>query len=337
MSGNFSNCSIPIEGYRTALLNLGIIGGFAAALCSAAVILVVVLKLYRQLIYRLALYQVLGAFVFGLACVLELPLIDSYEEPDAYHSLCVIAAMFILFSLWLKLLFTLGVTFHLFCFVILHKNFKFFEVPYVIASLIVPFIVSVIPLARKSYGPAGAWCWIKNWEDNCPSHVFDEGVVEQFVLWYCPALTVLVVNSVAVVGMTVFLGRMASKKSTGERSQYKRAVNQMLPLAAYPVIYCLLLLPTLAGRAYGASPHSLPLVGFMITDAVCSSAYSLLASITLIVHVCVVLRLQRKLKSTNPTKYASIETEEGNTYKEETKNFMDSFTYYSLPETDLVN
>lgn len=335
MGDNFSDCnasSIPISGYRIGLLHLGVIGGFAAVLCFAAVILVLVLKLYRQLVYRLALYQVLAALVFGLACVIELPLIDSYYDPAAYHSLCITAACIVLFALWLKLLFTLGVTFHLFCFVILHRNMKFFEVPYVVFSLILPLVVSVIPLATNSYGPAGAWCWIKNWEDDCPSKVFEGGVIQQFVLWYCPALAVLIVNSMAVIGMTVFLGRRAYRRSQGG-SQYKRAVNQMLPLAAYPVIFCLLLVPTLASRAYGASPRAMPSVGFIITDAVCSSAYSLLASISLIVHVVVIMRLQRKIKAVALTRYDAIEKEGGSTFKEETKKFSDSFTYYSLPES----
>ena len=259
--------------------------------------------------------------------MIELPLINSgFKEPNEY--LCITAALTIVFALWLKLMFSLGVTIYVFCVVFVDRQsrkLKSCEVPYVIVSLVLPLVVSFIPLATKSYGPAGAWCWIKNWQDNCPSKVYDVGVIQQFALWYGPALAVLVVNSVAVIAITVFLGCRAYYKGG---SQYQMAVNQMLPLAAYPVIFCLLLLPTLAGRVYGAIPHAMPLVGFIKADAVCSSAYSLLASITLIVHVLVVKRIQMKTKVVRS--YGATETYDGATYKEETKEYVNSCTNYSV-------
>ena len=68
---------------------------------------------------------------------------------------------------WMKLLFTMWVTFHLFCFAVLHKNLQKLEVMYVVTSLLVPAVIACIPLITHSYGrtPDGTECFIYAFND----------------------------------------------------------------------------------------------------------------------------------------------------------------------------
>ena len=58
------------------------------------------------------------------------------DDPKLYDRACIALGWFSMYSQWMKLLFTVWVTFHLFCFGVLHKNLKKFEVLYVVTSLI---------------------------------------------------------------------------------------------------------------------------------------------------------------------------------------------------------
>ena len=66
------NCSVVSKDDRVALAIIGVIGGVASLLCGAAILLVVVLKLYKQLVYRMSLYLVSSAFAFGIVNIIHL-------------------------------------------------------------------------------------------------------------------------------------------------------------------------------------------------------------------------------------------------------------------------
>ena len=110
--------------------------------CILAAILVVCLKLHRATVYRLALYQVLGSLDVAAIQLLEIIFVKYQDEPWPWpevhaRRLCIAMAWLQLYSFWLKLLFTTWVTFHLFCFAVLHRNMKKLEVMYVVTSLLV--------------------------------------------------------------------------------------------------------------------------------------------------------------------------------------------------------
>ena len=111
----------------------------------------------------LALYHVITGLLSGMACVLEAVSILYYDRPDSDDppSACIAIAFTIQYCVWMKLCFTFWVTFHLFSYAVCYRNLKRLELLYVLTSLIIPMIVSVIPLATGSYGLAGSWCWIR--------------------------------------------------------------------------------------------------------------------------------------------------------------------------------
>eukprot|EP00731_Ephydatia_muelleri_P013070 Em0007g380a len=96
--------------------------------CLLAAILVLVLKLHKKLVYRLALYQVLSSLLLATVTALQVIFINYNESQTVYLRVCTAVAWFMVYSQWMKLLFTMWVTFHLFCFAVLHKNLKELEV-----------------------------------------------------------------------------------------------------------------------------------------------------------------------------------------------------------------
>ena len=84
--------------------------------CLLAAILVLISKLYKKVVYRLALYQVLASLAMATQAILKVILLD-YSSSHGRE--CIAMGWLVLYSEWMKLLFTMWVTFHLFCFAVL--------------------------------------------------------------------------------------------------------------------------------------------------------------------------------------------------------------------------
>ena len=298
-SGNASTCADPLDPTNTKLILAltSSLGGASVLLCTVAIVLVLVLRLYRSLVYRLAAYQVLAALLYGIVCALQ---ILSKEETGPINTpLCQATAFFMFYLQWVKLMFTIWITVQLFFFSILYKNLRKLEPLYVLSSVLIPIMISVIPLTTGSYGRAGPWCWIQNWKGNCPLNVSTAGVIEQLTLWYGPAFVVFVGDSLAVVVMAIVLVRRACRYSQEMKwLQHKKALTQMLPLLAYPVTYTILLLVPIATRVYEAHSHDPTNVDYALlaTTGACISLWGLAAGVALLIHICLTKKCKRQIK-----------------------------------------
>ena len=135
--------------------------------CLLAAVLVVYLKLHKKIVYRLALCQVLSSMALAFAELSQLIFIYYHKNPEFYARLCVAVGWYTMYSLWMKLLFTFWATFHLFYFVILHKNLTRLEALYVATSLLVPAVIACVPLTTGSYGFSHVdGCYIPAYVDN---------------------------------------------------------------------------------------------------------------------------------------------------------------------------
>ena len=97
----------------------------AVLVCLLAAILVIILRLFKKVVYRLALYQVLASLALATNMILQNILLDYNHN---YGRQCIAMGWLLLYAEWMKLLFTMWVTFHLFCFAVLHKNLKKFVI-----------------------------------------------------------------------------------------------------------------------------------------------------------------------------------------------------------------
>ena len=221
---------------------------------------------------------------------MELVFLQDPDKELKSHG-CIAISFFFLYFSWVKLMFTSWVVLHLLCFSVFYKNLQHLEKLFVAISIGFPLLFVWVPFISEAYGSAGAWCWIRNWRNDSSTDPYYPGIAEQFILWYGPALFCSIVDSIAIVIITVRLvccqpsSEEAPLLSSGQRM---KALKELLPLLVYPILFCILLIPPLVNRIIGAIPKSPACV---VTSTLVSGIFVPLqpffAGLALLVHVCV--------------------------------------------------
>ena len=264
---------------------IAVTNSVSALVCLLAVILVFRLKLYKKVVYRLALYQVLASLILATVAALQVIVVNDRKNPIVYGRVCVAIGWFLMYSQWMKLLFTTWVTFHLFCFAVLHINWKKLEVLYVVTSLLVPTIIAAVPLVTSSYGPSadGVICNIYANNSSAP--------IERYALWDGPAMLILSVASTAMVVMVIKLTcqvRIRSTyKSITDNDKFWSALKQLLPLAAFPILFFLFEIPVLSFHIY-ITENPTPSPALEVVDVVFYSFWTMASGGMILAHISVV-------------------------------------------------
>ena len=253
--------------------------------CLVAAILVLTLRLYKRVVYRLALYQVLASLAFAIVEVLQAILVN-----DLYNSeSCAAIGWLTVYTQWMKLLFTVWATLHIFCFGVFHKTLRL-EVLYVVTSLLVPAVIASVPLTTNTYGRMhlgniASLCYIFG---NETDNIDIAAVIERLVLWDGPAMIILFAASTAMAVMVLKLTHKVCWRlkcdSLTEGDQFWKALKQLLPLAAFPMLFFIFIIPQLALNIYLATTPTANKVLFLVAIAFIS-LWSLASGVTLIVHI----------------------------------------------------
>ena len=284
--------------------------GVSVLVCLLAAILVFGFKLYKMVAYRLALYQVLAGLAFAFVETLKIIFLYYYKNPEVYGRVCVAIGWLTMYCQWANLLFACWLTFHLFCFGVLHQNLNKLETLYVVTSLLVPAVVATVPLITHTYGlsPLGG-CYV--YVQNDSRHI---AFIERFALWDGPAMVMLLVASTATVVMVMTLTRIVCRRlryePIVEGDQFWKALKQLLPLAAFPILLFILMIPVLVVHIQLAKSPSLdrPLT---LTASVFLILWSMTSGAVLIVHVAMAkcLPKQKSIRQhANADTYSSSHT-----------------------------
>ena len=271
------------------------LSGISCILCLLAAILVLALKLYSKIVYRLALYQVLSSLAFAMVETLGIIFVNYRQNPEVYGGLCLAFGWLNLYFRWVKLFFTLWVTFHLFCFGALQKNLTKLEPMYIVTSILLPVLIACVPLITHSYGlvSVGA-CYIHL--DNDTQYI---AVIEGFALWDGPAMVLLSIAAVAMIIMMIKLTHRVCWRlryetlTTGD--QYWKALKQLLPLAAFPILFFLLIIPELILHIYQIRT-STPDQGLAAVASACISLWGVSSGVTLLLHISLALLCDRQCR-----------------------------------------
>ena len=303
-----NKCNISVDQRDAILYAMGIPAIFSTVLCIVAILAVVLLGLSKLFIYRLTMYQVLGSLCQSFSMAFQLSLFRYSGDLLYYRVICRAAAFLLQYSLFMKLMFTVWLTIHLFSYVIFFKNLKSLEWIYLSSSLLVPFLIACIPLITHSYGIAGAWCYIRSWKDDCSGDDYKEGIAEQFALYYVPTCVFLTISVIAVVIMVVVMVQRACVRSrvlkeenqplTHAQKDQKvnvEALKQLLPLLAYPIIYFTLIAFAATDRVYMAVSSSKS-IALIQVHAVAGSLIGTFSSLVLFVHICIMWKPKKQTK-----------------------------------------
>ncbi|KAL5509069.1 hypothetical protein EMCRGX_G004352 [Ephydatia muelleri] len=286
---NYSYGNLTSVG-ATNMIVLAICNSTSVVVCLLASTMVLVFRLYRKVVYRLALYQVLSSLALAFVSVFQIIFINYHKNTGAYDRACSAIAWLTLYAEWMKLLFTMWVTFHLFCFAVLLKNLKKLEALYITTSLFAPAMVASVPLITHSYGlsPDGSLCYIYV--------ARDDAFIERFALWDAPALVLLFMASTAMVVMVIKLAQRAYWRSSYEPisgdDQFQKALKHLLPLAAFPILFFIFIIPVVIFHIYVAKSSTSK--AQKISTFVFYSLWTMNSGVTLIVHISVARCLARK-------------------------------------------
>ena len=287
LSGNVSSNPSHVH------IVIAVTNGVSVVVCLLAAVLVFRLKLYKKAVYRLALYQVLASLILATFAALQVIFVNEKKNQIAYAKVCIAIGWFLTYSQWMKLMFTAWVTFHLFCFAVLHHNMKKLEVLYVVTSLLVPLVIAAVPLVTYSYGLSadGAICNVYANKSLAP--------IERYVLWDGPAMLILLVASVAMVVMVIKLTFQVCKrleyKPITDNDKFWSALKQLLPLAVFPILFFLFEIPVLSFHIY-VTKNSAPNTTLEVMDVVFYSFWTMSSGGMILAHIAVVQCWAKKKK-----------------------------------------
>ena len=183
----------------------------------------------------------------------------------AYIVGCKAIAALLEFSTWTTLLYMSVLVFHLACLIILieirptillgvtyreliislsepadrsstkaRRQALYLEISYVLVPIFISLLLVWIPFLHDAYGLAGAWCWIRQKDDNCKSIL--AGEIEQYVLGYGPVSFLCIVAMIVVAAMLVIICKRLYFQDAPD-PVYKAILRENAPLMIYPVLF----------------------------------------------------------------------------------------------------
>ncbi|XP_071511766.1 cyclic AMP receptor-like protein A [Diadema antillarum] len=243
--GDLVKCN-TIYGVRKALASLSLVG------CIFMITLIWLFKKYELFVQRLILYLTVAAFFGSISKFMESPREDS--------AVCNFEAWWTSFWDWVTLLWVSCITFNLYLIIIWMMNTEKKEIIYHIVTWGISLLMACLPLIGDRYGPAGAWCWIK-----------DEYPVWRFFMWYGPLVLLIVLMFVTYTYITYKLRhRIRSWQGTYEPEieRSRQLIREEIkPLRAYPFIYLVLSIFPLINRIQNAVSPNNPIFALYLLHA----------------------------------------------------------------------
>ena len=271
------------------------VAGLAAIACCVVVLLIVFFKAYKRFVHRLTLYLAIAALIYSIIFALQILPVEARCGIVMVRSeqLCTALGFLVEYA---ALLFMTWITFHLFVLAVFRK----YEVGGVIVCHVSPILFSVVPFINfgrhgTMYGLAGAWCLIRVTGEGYQP--YEEGLIEQFTLWYGPLMLVVLLNFLAMVIMIIVLYR--GTRETSEllatthqlQGQYRAALKEAMPLLFYPIFFNIICCLAFANRVYYAATNkaSSPL---WVAHAVADPCLPLFIPVAFLLHPYTLKRMR---------------------------------------------
>lgn len=235
-----------------------ITGLISVVACLLVIGLILLFKKHYFFSQRLILYLCIAAFLNSLSISLRFQRLAHATDNNATKWICILTAAFDQTTAWTELLAIACIVFDLALKVILRVNTEKLEKFYIFLTFVFPLLINWIPFIKESYGPAGAWCWIRSKtllnDSSCPGFSF--GSYLRFILWYVP-LYVIIIIMIATYVLVIYKVRRQRHHWTGkydpESEKLKEKMQQEVrPLLWYPLIYFVLNIFPLVNRIHDA-------------------------------------------------------------------------------------
>lgn len=207
--------------------------------CIAVIFTIFFFKKYIFFTHRLVLYLILTALFSSLAVMARLYRVAPSLDSKPLKMVCMVAAFFEQTASWSELIAYVCLTFNLFMIAAFNKRTERLEPLYFLLIFVLPLTVTWIPFIKESYGEAGAWCWIRDLNEDCSAYRL--GTIFRYVLWTASSNVVLVLLVVSYIALIIIVYRQ-KRKWTGnfdpEVEQRKEMMKkEVWPLLFIPIVY----------------------------------------------------------------------------------------------------
>ena len=304
------------SGFYTVSWLRTVLSILAAVMCIVAIIFIFLLKAYRRFVHRLVLYLCLAALFSAIMTAIQLAPVKYVCGHVVVKSTkgCTAAAALIEYSVWATLSLTIWIGVHIFIMAVFSKDYqksRKYELCIILTAIVVPIVVCVIPLVHihkvKTYGLAGAWCWIKASDEECRE--IKAGVIEEFVLWYGPVMLFVLFFFVITVFVIIAILMKQKKAADEQQDQFSRSLKEMRPLLFYPIIFSAIYSLGFANRVYYAVTQN-AILGLWISHAVVDPVFPLIIPLAFFVHPKIRKRLncQEFKKAIDSWRFSNADT-----------------------------
>ncbi|XP_065647342.1 cyclic AMP receptor-like protein A isoform X2 [Hydra vulgaris] len=225
--------------------------------CLFIIVVICLFRAYRIFIQRLILFLSISA---AFQCI-------SYVISDLYTNnfVCQFQAFIMQYFSWSTLLWVVVMTMNIILSIYQVSASKF-EKYFHLVAWILPFFWASLPFKGNNYGQAGVWCWIKR-----------DATALRFGTWYIPKF--IIIFLLVLVFSFILLRVVRQNKqwkgthNTTDAKENVLLIKEVKQLAAYPLIYAILSLPTLIYRIEDAvHPNQLPKYYLLILSVLISPA-----------------------------------------------------------------
>ena len=250
--------------------------GSTGVLASLLVVLLIgVMKLYKQFVYRLVLYLMAINALQALFQILELVPIEVTDNNivllrngTGWEDACSVIGYLDIGVVWMgnlvivwTMLYMLSLSWQL------HRlqqashrveaqpadrTVRVGEIVGVLFVIFAPFLFNWIPFVMHMYGPSDFMCWIKTVGKNgCGNSKLQHwSIALMAFLFYGPITAIVTFGLVCFIAIIFLLHRTSKYLHGGIRQRYKSSMKEMGMLLIYPLIYSLFCTIMLATRIY---------------------------------------------------------------------------------------
>lgn len=261
------------DGFLAVVCVRAVLAGISLLCCIGMIGLIVLFKKYMFFTQRLILYLAIATLTYSIVSALNVEGYKAYRN-DSIRSYCVFTGFLEQVTSWWVLLAVTNIMTDLFVKVMFQKVTERFELVYVLVTFGVPILIAFIPFIQLSYGPSGAWCWIRgNQYTDCNSFLL--GTLLQFILYYMPLYGLMIALLVMLIIVFVKL-RKQRMSWTGNfepavLEMRKKMSKEVFPLISYPIIFLVLnIFPLILRITNAAHPNEPVLALWFLSAAVFS-------------------------------------------------------------------
>ena len=205
--------------------------------CILTIFLIWLFKKYAEFAQRMIIHLSLGSLQLAISYIMGDFYIDSTIA-------CIVQATWMQYSIWHILLWVCLIILNLLLNILWSKSLQRYETVMSIVGWLVPGFLAALPFIWNAYGPAGAWCWIKNeW-------------AWRFGLWYIWDFISFIAIFICIVVVNFKLrNRFEADLTTMDAATFMRKQEMdrdIRTLRLYPIFYFLAIIFPLTNRLQNA-------------------------------------------------------------------------------------